>query len=81
MAFDRLAELHDLYAIARESIAAADPEKRAPLIARAESLLEQIEKAAPVVKVGDPIDEIARRRTSRRAGTPAGKGRAAADKG
>ena len=67
--FDRRAELVELYDIARESISAADPEKRAPLIARAESLAEQIEKLSPQAKAGDPVDEIAKRRAARRAGT------------
>lgn len=67
--FDRRSELVELYAIVRDSIEAADAEKRAPLIARAESLAEQIEKLSPHAKVGDPVDEIAKRRAARRAGT------------
>lgn len=63
--FDRLAELRELYDIARESIVAADPEKRAPLIARAESLAQQIEALSPSGKAGDPLDEIAQRRAAR----------------
>ena len=63
--FDRLAELRELYEIARDSIALADPEKRAPLIARAESLALQIETLTPTEKAGDPLDEIAARRTAR----------------
>lgn len=64
-AFNRLSELRDLYQIVRDSIAAADPEKRAPLIARAESIAEQIETLTPAAKVGDPLDEIAKRRAAR----------------
>lgn len=64
-AFDRLSELSTLYAITRESISAADPDKRAPLIARAESIAKQIEDLAPTEKTGDPIDEIAARRSAR----------------
>jgi hypothetical protein len=64
-AFDRLAELRELYEIVRDSIAAADPEKRAPLVARAESLALQIEALTPTEKAGDPLDEITARRTAR----------------
>jgi hypothetical protein len=64
-AFDRLTELRALYEIARTSIDAADPEKRAPLIARAESLAQQIESLTPTEKTGDPVDEIAARRSAR----------------
>lgn len=78
--FDRAAELRELYAIARESIAAADPDKRAPLIARAESLAQQIEALTPTVKAGDPVDEIAERRAAR-GGATARSRRPAADKG
>lgn len=64
-AFDRLSELRSLYEITRASIDAADPEKRAPLIARAESIAKQIDDLAPSGKAGDPIDEIAARRAAR----------------
>ena len=64
-AFDRLAELRELYEIARRSIDAADPEKRAPLIARAESIAKQIAELAPTEQAGDSIDEIAARRAAR----------------
>ena len=64
-AFDRLAELRSLYAVTRDSIDVADPEKRAPLIARAESIAKQIADLAPPEKAGDPIDEIAARRVAR----------------
>lgn len=63
--FDRLAELRSLYVVTRESITAADPDKRAPLIARAESLAKQIEALVPNEKAGDSIDEIAARRAAR----------------
>ena len=63
--FDRLAELRSLYDIARQSIVEADAEKRAPLIARAESLAKQIESLTPSAKAGDPVDEIEARRAAR----------------
>lgn len=63
--FDRLAELRRLYEIALASIGDADPDKRAPLIARAESIAKQIDDLTPSEKAGDPIDEIAARRAAR----------------
>lgn len=75
-AFDRLTELRSLYAVTRESIAAADPEKRAPLIARAESIAQQIEALAPTEAKGDDVDEIAARRAARRSGAAEGSARA-----
>lgn len=63
---DRQADLERLLSVLWESIDAAEPEKRAPLAARIESVLEQVaglESAKP--KGGDPIDEIAARRTAR----------------
>lgn len=75
-AFDRLTELRSLYAVTRESISAADPEKRAPLIARAESIAQQIEALAPAEAKGDDVDEIAARRAARRSGTAEGPARA-----
>lgn len=79
-AFDRLAELRELYAIARQSIEASDAEKRAPLIAAAERLAAQIAELAPTEKAGDPVDEIAKRRSAR-GGATARPRRAATDKG
>ena len=79
-AFDRLEELRSLYAITRDSIARADPEKRAPLIARAESIAKQIDELAPTENAGDPIDEIAARRAAR-GGATARLGQATGRKG
>ena len=47
------------------SLSEADPDKRAPLFARLESVIEQIEKLSPNEKAGDPVDEIAKRRATR----------------
>lgn len=63
---DRQADLERLLALLWDSIEAADADKRAALAARIESVLGQIatlESAKP--KGGDPIDEIAARRTAR----------------
>lgn len=74
-----LDELRNLYDITLESIRAADAEKRAPLIARAESIVTQIEQLTPASKAGDPIDEIAQRRAARGAGAAKGKRKPAAN--
>jgi len=77
----RLEDLEDLRALLWDSIHAADPDKRAPLAARLESVVEQIEKLTPSAKVGDPVDEIAKRRSARGAGTAKSQRRPAADQG
>jgi len=77
----RLEDLERLRGVLWESIETADPEKRAPLAARLESVIEQIEKLTPQAKAGDPVDEIAKRRTARGAGTAASKRQPAADQG
>ncbi len=77
----RLEDLEALREVLWESISAADPEKRAPLVARLESVIEQIERLSPAAKVGDPVDEIASRRAARGAGAAKGAGRPAADQG
>jgi hypothetical protein len=58
------------------SLSEADPDKRAPLFARLESVIEQIESLSPSEKAGDPVDEIAKRRAARGAGAAAGSARA-----
>lgn len=63
---DRQADLERLLELLWESISSVDPDKRAPIAARIESVLQQVaslESAKP--KGGDPIDEIAARRTAR----------------
>lgn len=77
----RLEDLERLRELLWTSIEVADPEKRAPLAARLESVVEQIERLTPSEKAGDPVDEIAKRRASRGAGTAASKRRPAANKG
>jgi hypothetical protein len=63
---DRLAKLRHLEAVTLASIEAADPEKRAPLIGQMRAILGEIEKLASASEgAGDPVDEIAARRTAR----------------
>lgn len=77
----RLEDLTTLRDLLWDSIRLADPEKRAPLAARLESVIEQIETLTPSAKAGDPVDEIAKRRAARGAGSAKSQRRPAADKG
>ena len=72
----RLDDLKAMRELLWESVQQADPEKRAPLFARLESVIEQIDQLSPNEKAGDPVDEIAKRRASR--GAVAAKGSARA---
>ena len=62
---DRTSALKALADVLATSILAATEDKRAPLAARLTDVLEQIEKLTPAEKAGDPIDEIAARRSAR----------------
>lgn len=75
----RLDDLTAMRDLLWDSLHAADADKRAPLFARLESVIEQIEKLSPAEKAGDPIDEIAKRRATRGAGAAPRQRRAAAD--
>lgn len=75
----RLDDLRDLRELLWESLRAADPDKRAPLAARLTDVIEQIERLSPAAKEGDPVDEIAKRRAARGAGSAASKRRTATD--
>lgn len=77
----RLDDLNAMRELLWTSLGEADPDKRAPLFARLESVIEQIEKLSPIAKVGDPVDEIANRRAARGAGSAPDKRRTASDKG
>lgn len=77
----RLRALEALRDVLAKSVLDADPDKRASLAARLTEVLEQIEKLTPVAKVGDPVDEIAKRRAARGAGSSASAGGASADQG
>ena len=62
----RLDDLKRLREVLWESIEEAPHDKRAPLVARLESVIQQIEALAPsTTKAGDPIDEVAARRAAR----------------
>lgn len=61
----RLDDLKDMRDLLWESVRQADPDKRAPLFARLESVIEQIDSLSPNEKAGDPVDEIAKRRAAR----------------
>lgn len=70
----RLDDLTYLRTLIIDSLAECEPEKRAPLVARLESVIAQIEKLSPDAKAGDPVDEIAKRRAARGAGSAASEG-------
>ena len=78
---DRLDDLKDMRELLWASIREAEPDKRAPLFARLESVITQIDQLAPEEKAGDPVDEIAQRRASRGAGSAKSQRRASADEG
>lgn len=77
----RLEDLQRMRELLWESVEAADPEKRAPLVARLESVVQQIEQLSPQEKAGDPVDEIAKRRAARGAGSATSMRRAVSDQG
>lgn len=63
---DRATELADMKTLVLESIQAADPDKRAPLVNQWRALEASIaELAAGEEKPGDPVDEVAARRAAR----------------
>ena len=72
----RLDDLKAMRELLWTSLSDADADKRAPLFARLESVIEQIENLSPNEKAGDPVDEIAKRRSARGAGAAAGAARA-----
>ena len=72
----RLDDLKAMRELLWTSLSDADPDKRAPLFARLESVIEQIDALSPNEKAGDPVDEIAKRRAAR--GTVPAKGAARA---
>lgn len=61
----RLDDLEAMRELLWESLQEAPADKRAPLFARLESVVEQIETLTPTESVGDPIDEISARRAAR----------------
>ena len=77
----RLDDLKAMRELLWTSVNDAEPDKRAPLFARLESVIEQIEQLSPTAKAGDPVDEIAERRAARGAGASEGASRAKAKRG
>lgn len=78
----RLESLRSLAAVLWESIADADPEKRAPLAAQYRATLAEVaELERESGKVADPVDEITARRAARGAGSAARTRRTATDSG
>jgi hypothetical protein len=73
----RLENLRAAADLAWESALAAPADKRAPLIAQYRVLLADIDALDDGSKAGDPIDELANRRSARRSGAAAGEGHAA----
>lgn len=63
---DRLAKLKLLEAVTFDSINEAPADKRAPLVGQMRGILAEIaELEANTLKAGDPVDEIAARRSAR----------------
>lgn len=77
----RLDDLNAMRELLWTSLSEADPDKRAPLFARLESVIEQIDRLSPKKKAGDPVDEIAKRRASRGAVTTESAARAETKRG
>lgn len=75
----RLSDLQRMREVLWESVSEAPADKRAPLIARLESVVQQIDQLTSDGKAGDPVDEIAQRRAARGAGTAASRSRTAGD--
>jgi hypothetical protein len=73
-----MARLDDLTAL-RENLLAwlddAPVDRKAALIAQYRATLAEIDELTPKEKAGDGIDEIAARRSARRAGTSKAEGR------
>jgi hypothetical protein len=77
----RLDGLKGVRDVLATSLLEAEPDKRAALAARLTDVLEQIDRLSPMAKVGDPVDEIAERRTARGAGTAKSRREAGANQG
>ena len=72
----RLDELKTLAPEIRQWIDEAPADRKAALVAQFRATLAEIDELTPKEQVGDGIDEIAARRSARRAGPAAGAGRA-----
>lgn len=78
---DRLPRLEALRDELTSRVADATDRDLTAIAARLVEVLAQIDALQPKAKAGDPVDEIARRRTARGAGSAASKRLPAADKG
>lgn len=82
MTASRLDDLTAMRELLWESLKQADPDKRAPLFARLESVITQIEALSPAApQKGDAVDEIAERRAARGAGSAKSRRRTSAHQG
>lgn len=74
---DRLATLCDLRDLLARSVVACDSHRDlAALSGRLQAVLAEIDELTPKEASGDSVDEIARRRSARRASSTKGSGRA-----
>lgn len=76
----------DRLAIARDRLAAAIDDCESmrdlpSLIREYRAVMEELEKLTPTAKAGDPVDEIAKRRSARGAGAAPRQRRTASNKG
>jgi len=76
MADDQLSLLEGLLSLLWESLQAADADKRASLAREYRATLEKVQALKSAGEVGDPIDEVAARRSARRSGPAKGASRA-----
>lgn len=67
----RLDDLNDLRTRVLTAMDAVDADKLAPLARQFAAVIAQIAELTPTQKTGDPIDEVAARRSARRSGTAA----------
>lgn len=81
VADSRIEGLKALRDVLASSVLEAEPDKRASLAARLTDVLEQIDRLTPTAKAGDPVDEIAKRRSARGAGAAPRQRRSASNKG
>ena len=74
---DRLKTLHDLRDLLARNIEACESMRDlAALSGRLQAVLAEIDELSPTEQKGDAVDEIAKRRAARRAGSSSRPGRA-----
>lgn len=72
----QLENLEALLVLLWDSLGSADADKRASLAREYRATLDKVESLRAANKVGDPVDEVAARRTARRASPTKGAARA-----